>query len=130
MRNSKRQRPTASDRKIAQLTDECNRFSDLCRDLRVQADVQRTDIANMGRDLRAMAHQRDNYKESAEKSGVHVVVLLSDRDRLTAALEVLTRRFASPHAEQDPSRAGWRASARVPKGAPASLTTGEEPSQS
>jgi chromosome segregation ATPase len=38
-----------------------------------------------------------------------ILVLQSDRDRLTATIEVLSRRLASPAADEDPTRAGWRA---------------------
>jgi len=39
----------------------------------------------------------------------HATVLQGDRDALTRALEVCTRRLASPMADRDPRRAGWRA---------------------
>ena len=39
----------------------------------------------------------------------HTAVILGDRDALTRALEVCTRRLASPQADKDFSRAGWRA---------------------
>ena len=38
-----------------------------------------------------------------------LMVLQSDRDRLTATVEILARRLASPSADHDPARAGWRA---------------------
>lgn len=41
------------------------------------------------------------------------MVLQSDRDRLTATIEVLARRLASPLSETDPSRAGWRSENRL-----------------
>ena len=43
----------------------------------------------------------------------HNLVLQSDRDRLTATIEALSRRLASPTAERDASRAGWRAANRL-----------------
>lgn len=44
-----------------------------------------------------------------ELGAAHQRVLLGDRDVLTRALEVCTRRLASPAADRDPVRAGWRA---------------------
>jgi hypothetical protein len=43
----------------------------------------------------------------------HLLVLQSDRDRLTCALEVACRRLASPTADQDYTRGGWRATNRI-----------------
>lgn len=64
-------------------------------------------------DLRERLEATLAGKRLAERQAVqaqeHNLVLQSDRDRLVAALEVLTRRFASPTAETDPTRAGWRA---------------------
>ena len=38
----------------------------------------------------------------------HAVVLQGDRDVLTRATEVLSRRLVSPMADHDPARGGWR----------------------
>jgi hypothetical protein len=56
----------------------------------------------------------------------HNQVLQSDRDRLTATIESLARRLASPTAERDASRAGWRAANRL---TPQNLQPVEEASE-
>jgi multidrug resistance efflux pump len=43
-----------------------------------------------------------------------IVVLQSDRDRLTATVEILSRRLASPAADRDVTRGGWRANGLSP----------------
>lgn len=78
---------------------------------------QRSDAAKIfdegaeRRDQRIAALERDvaHCEQQREKDRAQIGVLQSDRDRLTAALEVVTRRLASPAAETVPSRAGWRA---------------------
>lgn len=58
--------------------------------------------------------KRDYDEELArftrELSGLsdHAIVLQGDRDRLTATIEVLSRRLASPYADKDRIRGGWR----------------------
>lgn len=43
-----------------------------------------------------------------QQQASQIAVLSSDRDRLTATVESLARRLASPTAETDRTRAGWR----------------------
>lgn len=60
-------------------------------------------------------HQREVRKVNRQNEILqdHGMVLQSDRDRLTCALEVACRRLASPSADQDWTRAGWRTSNRM-----------------
>lgn len=53
-----------------------------------------------------------------EQKEAHNLVLQSDRDRLTATIEALSRRLASPSAETDATRAGWRSASRQHQAAP------------
>jgi len=50
-----------------------------------------------------------SYRRELDAAHDHLTVLKSDRDRLTVALEVCTRRLASPGADRDLTRGGWRA---------------------
>lgn len=43
------------------------------------------------------------------------VLLQGDRDALTRTIEVLARRLASPAADKDPSRGGWRSLSIIEK---------------
>lgn len=56
----------------------------------------------------ALSHQVENLQRELEIRSSRLMVLQSDRDRLTAAIEVMARRHASPSAENDRTRAGWR----------------------
>lgn len=66
------------------------------------------------RDQARAEHAAYTQQADAERANLlnQIDVLRSDRDRLTVALEVCTRRLASPGADSDPSRAGWRAANR------------------
>ncbi len=50
---------------------------------------------------------QENWQRHTSMSD-QLAVLQSDRDRLTATVEVLSRRLASPTADKDARRAGWR----------------------
>jgi len=63
-----------------------------------------------------LVRQNDDLRRRLEEEQDYATVLASDRDRLTAALEVYTRRFASPNAERLLARAGWRANSLVSRG--------------
>jgi len=52
---------------------------------------------------------REYYQQCEADRRDREIVLLGDRDALTRALEVCARRLASPIADKDPSRGGWRA---------------------
>lgn len=62
--------------------------------------------------IKTYREERDRRMREGEQYAIQgkarEVVLLGDRDALTRALEVCTRRLASPTAEMDPSRGGWR----------------------
>lgn len=86
-----------------------------------QIDCSRKDdiIATHMRQIDNLKQALKEVQDGREKDRVFFVdqtrggvsqlaVLQSDRDRLTAALEVCTRRLASPAADQDATRAGWR----------------------
>ena len=52
---------------------------------------------------------RESAERRVKEQAAHIVVLQGDRDALTRTIEVLSRRLASPLADRDPVRAGWRA---------------------
>lgn len=89
------------------------------REVKLIADCDRLAV-DLGSSRSAMhAAQADSEQKARQISLLEAVVrnlearnlvLQSDRDRLTAALESCTRRLASPEAELDRTRAGWRAS--------------------
>jgi hypothetical protein len=58
--------------------------------------------------LRDYHAERDRFDQQRRELIAHKDVLLGDRDRLTATVEVLSRRLASPYADKDPVRGGWR----------------------
>jgi len=71
--------------------------------------------------LRELSHEIQHLKEqnaghhrAHDEKDAHIQVLLSDRDRLTAAIEILSRRLASPTADKHAHRAGWRAQNETP----------------
>lgn len=53
----------------------------------------------------------DGLRAQLQKLHNHITVLQGDRDRLTAIVESLARRLASPSADYDPNRGGWRGAA-------------------
>lgn len=89
------------------------------RDLTNQLREAETKIATLADDLQAARLARraadDQNKQDIERQGAHIGVLQGDRDALTRTIEVLSRRLASPGADKDPARAGWRAM-QVPRG--------------
>jgi len=54
-------------------------------------------------------NEADRHTRELTAAYDHTTVLQSDRDRLTVALEVCARRLASPAADRDVRRGGWRA---------------------
>lgn len=57
----------------------------------------------------ALERSEDVRRHAQEMDSAQISVLLGDRDRLTATVEILARRLASPSADRDATRAGWRA---------------------
>jgi len=55
-----------------------------------------------------LARNTERTKDLIAQHEQHAMVLLGDRDALTRTIEVLSRRLASPAADRDPYRAGWR----------------------
>lgn len=105
-RESRRQRDH-----LRQLTKRMDAESAARRQLEADNLQLRTDLQNernakwqalSDRDKRPSPDQLDEVR-------AQLLVVQSDRDRLTAALETCTRRLASPTAEKDATRAGWRA---------------------
>ena len=61
------------------------------------------------RDLEAQyARECESNKYLLTQHEQHAMVLQGDRDALTRTIEVLSRRLASPAADRNPYRAGWR----------------------
>jgi hypothetical protein len=58
--------------------------------------------------LRDYHDERERFARETAGLHDHILVLQGDRDRLTATIEILSRRLASPYADKDPIRGGWR----------------------
>ena len=62
--------------------------------------------------IRQMTDQQTSLQQDLSRKRAayeaHTIVLQGDRDALTRVVEVLSRRLASPAADHDPSRGGWR----------------------
>ena len=65
------------------------------------------DAAQFAREALARTEERQKSIDASYEA--HIAVLQGDRDALTRTIEVLSRRLASPQADRDPVRAGWRA---------------------
>lgn len=76
------------------------------REIEVSRDGFR-DAAQAARE--ALARAQEQEKSNSLGYEAHIAVLQGDRDALTRTIEVLSRRLASPQADRDPVRAGWRA---------------------
>lgn len=61
------------------------------------------------RDIKAL---REKQETELKAYRAQITVLLGDRDRLTATVEILSRRLMSPAAEHDVTRGGWRGANR------------------
>lgn len=77
------------------------------------AERQNERIGELERETAYLQRQLDDAQRVnallISSTTAHQSVLLGDRDALTRALGVCTRRLTEPHADKDPSRAGWRA---------------------
>jgi predicted RNase H-like nuclease (RuvC/YqgF family) len=62
-------------------------------------------VTEMKRDYE---EERARFTRELSSLSDHAIVLQGDRDRLTATIEVLSRRLASPYADRDAIRGGWR----------------------
>jgi chromosome segregation ATPase len=76
--------------------------------LRTQLAEVTSTTTRLHNDLAAAVGTTNRLAEDLKRANDHILVLQGDRDRLTTALEVCTRRLASPYADKDPSRGGWR----------------------
>lgn len=99
------------ERRIRQLTGQRDTIQEqkaandrLLKDWQDQKDQ----LDRLQRQYDAIVSDTRVLHERLETQAGQIEVLRSDRDRLTAAIEVMARRHASPAAESDPSRAGWR----------------------
>jgi chromosome segregation ATPase len=88
----------------------------LRRQLKDARDARADEVARLNDQIMQLEGLlSDTRKEIDYTAGVMqrrqglIMVLQSDRDRLTATVETLSRRLASPAADEDPTRAGWRA---------------------
>lgn len=62
----------------------------------------------LARENEMLRRQVESTAQRLNEEIEYTQVLQGDRDRLTAALELCTRRLASPYAERQLARAGWR----------------------
>ena len=90
----------------AQLSAQIKELQDRLRDLREQLNQTISERDTVEQKL-AVATRANAFLQ--QRHNEHAAVLQGDRDVLTRALEVCTRRLASPIADKDPVRAGWRA---------------------
>lgn len=88
--------------------------------LRQEIKASRVDMARSEDGRRELLRQVAQAQQVIDQRGIeqqrledHILVLQSDRDRITAALEVCVRRLASPHAEANIARGGWRGANRL-----------------
>lgn len=65
----------------------------------------RREVGEVKREIETLT---ETYRKMTAERDAQIKVLQSDRDRLTTAVEVLSRRIVSPAAERDVTRAGWR----------------------
>lgn len=63
-----------------------------------------------------LRYTEERNKDLLTRHQNHIAVLAGDRDVLTRALEVCSRRLSSPAADQDPTRAGWRTNSPMAMG--------------
>jgi len=75
-------------------------------DTRYELSQLQTQASYRQRELDALSTHIRSLGDTIERRDSQIAVLQSDRDRLTAALEVQCRRHASPTAEYDRSRSG------------------------
>lgn len=95
-----------------QIKDAYAHLKHQVREVEVSRDSFR-DAAQIAREALARAQERRLSEGASYES--HIAVLQGDRDALTRTIEVLSRRLASPGADKDPARAGWRAAQAVEK---------------
>ncbi len=102
------------------LRSEYTQLRDVLRDLQTEHDRRGREITGLQETIakvQNLLEDRDLDVRRLEKEigrcHDHLTVLQSDRDRLTCALEVACRRLASPTADQDYTRGGWRAANRI-----------------
>lgn len=86
-------------------TITCGNYDRLVGERELERDTARR-LAEYRAD--AIKRIEEQNKSIISKFEAHILVLLGDRDALTRTLEVCTRRLASPTADRDPYRAGWR----------------------
>lgn len=73
-----------------------------------EVEALRSRVYGLESETRILRETAQQGTHELQQARAHIQVLASDRDRLTATVEILSRRLASPAADSDPSRAGWR----------------------